>query len=109
MVPKLLRRLADLSTCASADETLVGQRPSLERRDRSGPVGDPLPSAWVKMQVWRRDHGRCVRCGGQERVWFDYIVPVWEGGSNTEQNIRLLCERCSRDKDTSRRRKRWRA
>lgn len=109
MVPKLFRRLAELSTSASADETLAGQRPSLERRDRSEPVGDPMPSAWVKMQVWRRDHGRCVRCGDQERVWFDYIVPVWEGGSNTEQNIRLLCERCSRDKGASRRRKRWKA
>jgi 5-methylcytosine-specific restriction endonuclease McrA len=68
-----------------------------------------LPSAWMRMYVWRRDHGKCVRCGTQERVWFDYIVPIWEGGSSIEQNIRLLCEPCSRDKSVSRRRKRWRA
>jgi HNH endonuclease len=29
-------------------------------------------------------------------VWFDYIVPVWEGGSITEQNLRLMCQGCKR-------------
>jgi hypothetical protein len=96
MVPKLLRRLAGHSASVSADdEALAGQRPGTERGDRSGPVGNPLPSAWVRMHVWRRDHGSCVRCGSQERVWFDYIVPVEEGGSCTEANIRLLCTNCS--------------
>jgi len=38
-------------------------------------------------------------------VWFRYSVPVWAGGSNTEQNIRLMCERCDRDARTSARRK----
>jgi 5-methylcytosine-specific restriction endonuclease McrA len=108
MVPKLLRRLAGLSASTSGDdETLAWRRPGEERRE--GSVGNPLPSAWVRMHVWRRDYGRCVGCGSQERVWFDYIVPVWEGGSNTEQNIRLLCERCGREKGASRRTRRWRA
>ena len=98
MVAKLLKRLAGRSPSTSgAGETLVRQNPSVEREDRSGAVGwHPLPSAWVKMHVWRRDHGRCVLCGDQERVWFNYIVPPWEGGSVTEQNLRLRCERCSR-------------
>jgi hypothetical protein len=107
MVPKLLRRLAGLSTAGSVDEAPAGRRPDSGRRDRSGPVGNPLPSAWVRMHVWRRDHGRCVRCGGQEGVWFDYVVPPWEGGGNKEQNIRLMCERCGRrDEGASRWRKR---
>jgi 5-methylcytosine-specific restriction endonuclease McrA len=59
------------------------------------------------MYVWRRDGGRCVRCGTQEGVWFDHVVPVWEGGSLAEQNIRLLCEHCRREKRSSRRRMRW--
>jgi hypothetical protein len=97
MVRELLKRLIGRSASSSGDgESLGGQTPSLKRRGRAGPVGNPLPSAWVRMQVWKRDHGRCVLCGGQERVWFDYIVPVWKGGSNTEQNMRLMCERCSR-------------
>ena len=64
--------------------------------NRSAPAGHPLPSAWAKMHVWRRDHGRCALCRGAESVWFDYIVPPWKGGSVTEQNIRLLCEPCYR-------------
>jgi hypothetical protein len=96
MVLKLLRRLASLSASASADEALSGPNPGLERWHRPGQAGNPLPSAWVKLFVWRRDHGTCVRCGGQERVWFDYIVPVWEGGGITEQNLRLMCQGCKR-------------
>lgn len=75
---------------------MAGQEGVSKRRERPASVGDRLPSAWVKLQVWKRDGGRCVQCGGQERVWVCYIVPVWEGGSPTEQNMRLMCEHCSR-------------
>jgi 5-methylcytosine-specific restriction endonuclease McrA len=110
MVPKLLKRLAGRSASTSADEeTQAREVQGLERRDPSGPVGNPLPPAWVRMHVWRRDHGRCVRCGGHERVWFEYIVPVRAGGSNKEQNIRLMCGRCSHGEGASVQRRRWRA
>jgi hypothetical protein len=109
MVPELLKRLAGRSASTSAGEETQAERvQGFERRDRSGRDGNPLPSAWVRMYVWRRDHGRCVWCGRQERVWFEYIVPVGAGGSNTEQNIRLMCERCSHEAGASVRRKRWR-
>lgn len=52
----------------------------------------------VQMFVWQRDQGRCVRCGGRERLEFDHIIPVAEGGSSTERNIQLLCEACNRKK-----------
>lgn len=94
VVLKFFRRFAGLSLSVAPDETIRQKRPE--------PVGKPIPSAWIKMNVWRRDQGRCVLCGGQERVWFEYIVPVWEGGRVTEQNIRLLCGHCnSRNKDSS--------
>jgi hypothetical protein len=96
MVMNLLRRLAGLSASASADEAVAGPILGLERWERSAQAEIPLPSAWVKLYVWRRDYGTCVRCGGQESVWFDYIVPVWEGGSITEQNLRLMCQGCKR-------------
>jgi 5-methylcytosine-specific restriction endonuclease McrA len=96
MVRKILRRLTGLSASAGADEALAGQNLRLERWNRSVQAGSPPPSAWVKLYVWRRDRGTCVRCGGQESVWFDYIVPVWEGGSITEQNLRLMCQGCKR-------------
>jgi hypothetical protein len=56
-----------------------------------------IPDA-VRLFVWQRDEGRCTRCGSQERLEFDHIVPIALGGSNTDRNIQLLCERCNREK-----------
>jgi 5-methylcytosine-specific restriction endonuclease McrA len=50
------------------------------------------------MFVWRRDQGRCVKCGSQEGLEFDHIIPVSRGGSNTARNLQLLCENCNRSK-----------
>ncbi|NOR59116.1 MAG: hypothetical protein GQ469_00555 [Methanosarcinales archaeon] len=52
----------------------------------------------VKQYVWRRDQGRCVECNSNEKLEYDHIIPVSKGGSNTERNIRLLCEKCNRSK-----------
>lgn len=52
----------------------------------------------VKMYVWKRDNGKCVMCGSQEKLEFDHIIPLSMGGSNTARNIQLLCERCNRSK-----------
>jgi 5-methylcytosine-specific restriction endonuclease McrA len=52
----------------------------------------------VRIFVWRRDKGRCVRCGSQERLEFDHIIPLEKGGSNTARNLQVLCERCNRQK-----------
>ena len=52
----------------------------------------------VREGVWRRDQGRCVECGSQRNIEFDHIIPVSKGGSNTNRNIRLLCEDCNRKK-----------
>lgn len=52
----------------------------------------------TKRKVWRRDNGRCIQCGNNEYLEFDHIIPVSKGGSNTERNIQLLCEKCNRSK-----------
>lgn len=56
-----------------------------------------IPSS-VRDAVWRRDEGRCTKCGSRERLEFDHIIPVSKGGSSTERNIELLCEPCNRSK-----------
>jgi len=56
-----------------------------------------IPEA-VRLFVWQRDEGRCSRCGRQEKLEFDHIIPVVKGGANTERNIQLLCEFCNRSK-----------
>lgn len=56
-----------------------------------------IPEA-VRLFVWQRDCGRCVKCESKERLEFDHIIPIAEGGSSTERNVQLLCETCSRKK-----------
>lgn len=64
------------------------------------PVREPIPDD-VKMFVWQRDGGRCVKCGSQEKLEFDHIIPLSKGGNNTARNIQLLCEKCNRQKGNS--------
>ena len=55
----------------------------------------------VRTDVWQRDQGRCVKCGGQEGLAFDHIIPVSKGGSSMAKNIHLLCEICGHQKAVS--------
>lgn len=66
------------------------ERTDVARRER-------IPDA-VRLFVWQRDQGKCVRCRSVEKLEFDHIIPIVKGGSNTERNIQLLCERCNRSK-----------
>jgi hypothetical protein len=56
-----------------------------------------IPEA-VRIEVWRRDSGQCVKCSSRENLEYDHIIPVSKGGSNTTRNIELLCEACNRSK-----------
>ena len=52
----------------------------------------------VRIAVWRRDEGKCTECGSRENIEYDHIIPVSKGGSSTERNIQILCEKCNREK-----------
>ncbi|MBZ5624807.1 MAG: HNH endonuclease [Acidobacteriia bacterium] len=84
----------------------VVNRESAKLASLSGRNAAPLDrrtaiSTSVRTEVWRRDEGRCVRCGSRDRLEFDHIIPVALGGSNTSRNIELLCETCNRLKSAS--------
>lgn len=50
-----------------------------------------IPSA-IKLEVWKRDKGRCVLCGEQKNIHFDHDLLFSKGGSSLlSANIRLLC------------------
>ena len=48
----------------------------------------------VKLEVWKRDKGKCVVCGSADNLHFDHIIPYSRGGSSlVAKNVQLLCAR----------------
>lgn len=68
-----------------------------KRKDKSSEYSRYIPSE-VKQQVWRRDAGKCVICGSKRHLEYDHELPVSKGGSDTVNNIRILCKQCNRKK-----------
>ena len=57
-----------------------------------------IPSS-VKAEVWKRDDGKCVKCGSTDNLHFDHIIPFSKGGSSlVAENIQLLCARHNLEK-----------
>jgi hypothetical protein len=52
----------------------------------------------VRQRVWQRYGGKCADCGAVDYLEFDHIVPVAKGGSNSDQNVQLLCRKCNLQK-----------
>lgn len=53
----------------------------------------------VKLEVWKRDDGRCVVCGATDELHFDHVVPFSKGGtSSIAGNVQLMCARHNLEK-----------
>ena len=78
-------RVERLRKIRASEEAVVGAR-----RER-------IPED-VRLFVWTRDEGRCVRCGAEEDLQFDHVIPVARGGGNAPENIQVLCGPCNRAK-----------
>ena len=49
----------------------------------------------VRQRVWQRYGGLCAECRSDQYLEFDHIIPVAKGGSNSDDNVQLLCRRCN--------------
>lgn len=57
-----------------------------------------IPSS-VKLEVWKRDKGKCIMCGCTDNLHFDHIIPYSRGGTSLKaDNIQLLCARHNLEK-----------
>ena len=53
----------------------------------------------VKIEVWQRDRGRCVKCGSTVNLHYDHDIPFSKGGASlTAKNVRILCMKCNLEK-----------
>ena len=52
----------------------------------------------VREAVWERDGGKCVECLAKENIHYDHIIPFSLGGSNTKDNLQILCASCNLSK-----------
>jgi serine/threonine protein kinase len=59
----------------------------------TGAQNTGIPKA-IRHAVWVRDEGRCVECGSNEDLKFKHIIPIAKGGTETVENIRILCKPC---------------
>ena len=55
----------------------------------------PMTKAQIKREVWQRDQGRCQICNSQYAIEIDHKFPRALGGSDTKENLRLLCRSCN--------------
>lgn len=53
---------------------------------------------WIRRAVMTRDGHRCQECGATEDLSLDHVQPWSKGGTDTEENLRVLCGTCNRRK-----------
>lgn len=57
-----------------------------------------IPSS-IKIEVWKRDRGMCVKCDSTTNLHYDHIIPFSKGGTSlSAKNIQLLCMSCNLSK-----------
>lgn len=60
-------------------------------------VDDRTIPKFIKVKVFGRDKGKCVRCGAENKLHYHHIKHFAEGGRHTEDNLMLLCASCHAD------------
>lgn len=56
----------------------------------------------IKLEVYKRDEGKCRKCGSKNNLHFDHILPYSKGGTSLRTlNIQLLCARHNLEKSAS--------
>lgn len=65
----------------------------------SSPTVRRLIPTHVKLEVWKRDGGKCVLCEATANLHFDHDIPYAKGGSSlTSKNVQLLCAKHNLEK-----------
>lgn len=87
--------LSVLSVAGSLFKAEAKHCQPLSAPPRNSAAKRPAIPTHIKRLVWRRDDGRCGGCGSTHGLEFDHKLPLALGGTNTTDNLRLLCRPCN--------------
>ena len=98
--PATIGGFSDASAAAlvAAFEQAGGRATAASARAWEAQEAGTVPA---RQEVWERDGGRCVRCGSQQELQYDHIIPLARGGADSAENLQLLCASCAREKGDS--------
>lgn len=57
----------------------------------------PIPEE-LRWQVFRRDDFTCKKCGRQDHLRADHVIPESKGGKAILENLQTLCQWCNSSK-----------
>ncbi len=74
--------------------TAVEGEEDFETPAPTNPIRRRVIPTHVKLEVWKRDGGKCVLRGAKDELHFDHDLPYSKGGTSiTAKNVQLLCAR----------------
>ncbi len=96
-----VRRAYDRKLSYQVKRETDRQRLARWRKQRGGSEEE-----WESMraEVFERDGNRCTKCGSEEDLHCDHIIPVSLGGATENRNLTTLCRGCHSRKTASQRR-----
>jgi len=66
-----------------------------ERLTAGRKINTHTVSEWEEMKEYFKG---CVRCGSDESIVKDHIIPLYQGGSDGIENLQPLCKKCNSSK-----------
>ncbi len=90
--------------CDAFDECSAGKQLAelvMEYRPKASALPTPKKRTigpTLRLAVYARDGYRCVRCGTNEELSADHVIPESKGGATTLDNLQTLCLTCNRRK-----------
>ncbi len=78
---------------------VIDEEIDLKQRRENNLEHNRLIPSQIKLEVWKRDRGKCVKCGSNDNLHYDHILPFSKGGSSlSSKNIQILCARHNLEK-----------
>ena len=62
--------------------------------DRRKIASNYIKRRWFRKKILKKFNHKCKMCGDTENLQIDHIKPVWLGGTNTVENLQVLCKHC---------------